>query len=196
MRVQTELKLMEGAVVAPLDPDISIPPPTRVPGEASNGRLLIPDRMTRSRTTFDSSRQAADDGYRERTSMNQTFYPNPPERKTMLSYEANYHGAFGGPVQFDGRSKTRVGPANREKNARFEELRKADGDASSAQKMVSANNFYKLYTTRPRTVPPTLSGTYDRLGLPLGVDFGTVVPRHKPGHDVRLLETTAMASWK
>ena len=59
-----------------------IAPPTREPGVPSNGRLLIPDRMTRSRTTNDSSRQGADDGYREYTSMNQTFYNLPEDRRT------------------------------------------------------------------------------------------------------------------
>ena len=92
-----QLELMKGAVVAPLDPDLSIAPPTRVPGEASNGRLMIPDRMTRSRTTFNSSRQAADDGYRERTSMNQTFYAKIEDRvRVPISTEANYHGTCRG----------------------------------------------------------------------------------------------------
>ena len=56
---------MEGAVVRPFEPDVSIAPPTRVPGVPSDGKLCIPDRSRRSRATFDSSRQAADDGFRE-----------------------------------------------------------------------------------------------------------------------------------
>lgn len=116
-----KLELMKGAVVAPLDPDISIAPPTRVPGASSDGKLLIPDRMTRSRYSFDSSRQGADDGFREYTSMNQTFYTNIEDRtKCPISIEPNFHGTWGGPVQIDGRTKVRVGPYNRSKNVQYE----------------------------------------------------------------------------
>ena len=73
-----EPKLMEGAVINAREPDISIAPPTRVPNASSSGKLLLLDRMRRSRATFDSSRQAADDGYRERTSINQTFIVSRP----------------------------------------------------------------------------------------------------------------------
>ena len=105
-----KLALMEGAVVAPLDPDLSIAPPTRVPGMASNGKLEMPHRMTRSRTTNDSSRQGANDGYLEYTSMNQTFYTLPEDRPTCpISIEPNFHGTWGGPVQIDGRTKSRKG---------------------------------------------------------------------------------------
>ena len=37
-----KLSLMGGAVVAPLDPDLSIAPPTRVPGVASSGHGRLP----------------------------------------------------------------------------------------------------------------------------------------------------------
>ena len=126
-----KLELMKGAVVAPLDPDLSIAPPTRVPGVPSDGRLLIPDRMTRSRTTNDSSRQGADDGYREYTSMNQTFFKMPEDRTTCpISLEPNFHGTWGGPIQYDGRTKLRVGPNNRSKNVQMETAMLQDGCAS------------------------------------------------------------------
>jgi len=193
-----QLELMKGAVVAPLDPDLSIAPPTRVPGEASNGRLMIPDRMTRSRTTFNSSRQAADDGYRERTSMNQTFYAKIEDRvRVPISTEANYHGTWGGVIQYDGRSKTRVGPENREKNERFEAPRKQDGDDTIAKKMVNADNYHRLVTMgQPR---PELNAATMRLAWterPYPVEFGTILPRHKLGENARMLESTAMTSWR
>lgn len=193
-----QLELMKGAVVAPLDPDLSIAPPTRVPGVASDGRLLIPDRMTRSRTTFNSSRQAADDGYRERTSMNQTFHAPIAERVHVpISTEPNYHGTWGGSIQFDGRSKTRVGPHNREKNERFEALRKQDGDDTAARKMINGDNFHRLVTMgapRPELTAKTMRLAWTERPHP--VEFGTILPRHKPGENARMLETTAMASWQ
>lgn len=179
------LSLMEGAVVAPLDPDLSIAPPTRIPGVASDGKLLIPDRMTRSRTTNDSSRQGADDGYREYTSMNQTFYTLPEDRATCpISVEPNFHGTWGGPVQLDGRSKTRVGPANRSKNVQFEEGGLADGEQKIAKKLINLETFHSYaMETRP-TAGPTHGG------------FGSILPRHLPSASERMLESTAMASWR
>ena len=46
--------MMEGAVLRPEEPDLSIPPPTREPGVASDGKLVMPHRSYRSRTTNDS----------------------------------------------------------------------------------------------------------------------------------------------
>ena len=84
--------------------------------------------MTRSVTTNDSSRQGADDGYREYTSINQTFYTLPEDRpRCPISTEANFHGTWGGPVQVDGRTKTRVGPYNRSKNVQCEPPLVPDG---------------------------------------------------------------------
>ena len=134
---KVRLSLMEGAVVAPLDPDLSIAPPTRVPGAKSDGRLLIPDRMTRSRTTNDSSRQGADDGFREYTSMNQTFYTG----------------------------------------------QLPDGEEKVAKKLISLDTFHYALDERP-TAGPTNGG------------FGSILPRHLPSHSERMLETTAMASWR
>jgi hypothetical protein len=179
-----KLSLMDGAVIAPLDPDISIAPPTRVPGAQSSGKLLIPDRMTRSRTTNDSSRQGADDGYREYTSMNQTFYTLPDERpKCPISIEANYHGTWGGPVQFDGRTKTRVGPHNRSKNVQFESALVPDGEQKSAKKMIGEST-YRAHALVDRST-----------GLHTGGGFGSILPRHPPNVSERMLVSTAMASW-
>jgi len=177
--------MMKGAVVAPLDPDISIAPPTRMPGVPSNGKLLIPDRMTRSRTTNDSSRQGADDGFREYTSMNQTFYTMPEDRTACpISIEPNFHGTFGGPVQFDGRTKTRVGPANRSKNDQYEQAVLPDGEAKSAKKLINMSTFSNGIADRPS------AGSTVRGG------FGSVLPRHPESHSQRMLESTAMASWQ
>jgi len=180
-----KLSLMEGAIVAPLDPDLSIAPPTRVPGVPSNGRLLIPDRMTRSRTTNDSSRQGADDGFREYTSMNQTFYTRPEDRTTCpISIEPNFHGTWGGPVQFDGRSKTRVGPFNRSKNVQHEQGGLPDGEMKMSKKMINLETFhYAMDATRPVA------------GITTG-GFGSILPRHSTSHSERMLESTSMASWK
>lgn len=178
-----ELDMMGGAVIAPLDPDISIAPPTRVPGAKSDGKLMIPDRMTRSRTTQDSSRQGADDGYVERTSIMQTFYPPIAERNPVpICHEANYHGTWGGPIQFDGRSKTRVGPENRSKNVQFEQSLLADGEQKMAKKMINLSTFRHAMLDRP-TTEPTDGG------------FGSILPRHQASASERMLTSTAMASW-
>jgi len=176
--------LMEGSVVAPLDPDLSIAPPTREPGVPSNGRLIIPDRMRRSRTTNDSSRQGADDGFRETTSMMQTFFQPPEERTTCpISIEPNYHGTWGGPVQYDGHTKTRVGPFDRSKNVQYEQALLADGEKKVAKKLVTLETFAHALAERPSSGPMTGG-------------FGSILPRHPPGAHERMLETTAMASWK
>ena len=178
-----KLSLMGGAVVAPLDPDLSIAPPTRVPGVASNGRLLIPDRMTRSRTTNDSSRQGADDGFREYTSMNQTFYQPIAERTSCpISSEPNFHGTWGGPVQYDGRTKTRVGPFNRSKNEQFEQGPQADSEATIAKRLVAADTF-------------AMAQVAPRPSRALESTFNPAVPRHPANHSQRMLESTAMGSY-
>jgi len=183
-----KLELMKGAVVRPEEPDISIAPPTREPGMSSNGRLEMPHRMTRSRTTNDSSRQGADDGFREYTSMNQTFFLPPEQRKVCpISIEPYFHGTWGGPVQHDGRTKTRVGPFNRSKNQQLEQERLPDGEEKVAFKLISADTFnYALEprVTGPRVTEPRMTGS-----------FGEVLPRHPAGHAARMLTTTAMASW-
>mmetsp|Transcript_54755 Transcript_54755/g.96631 ORF Transcript_54755/g.96631 Transcript_54755/m.96631 type:complete len:124 (+) Transcript_54755:85-456(+) len=74
------LPLMADATVRPFETDISIAPDIRIPGKASNGRLVIPERKRTSRATNDSSRQGADDGFREYKSMMQTFFPPMEER--------------------------------------------------------------------------------------------------------------------
>jgi len=178
-----KLSLMKGAVVRPEEPDISIAPATREPGIASTGKLEMPHRMTRSRTTNDSSRQGADDGYREYTSMSQTFFLPPEQRVTCpISIEPYFHGTWGGPVQHDGRTKTRVGPFNRSKNQQFEQERLPDGEEKVAFKLISADTFN--YALEPRVLPGTTTG-----------GFGSVLPRHPDGHAARMLTSTAMASW-
>ena len=180
---RVKLALMEGAVVAPLDPDLSIAPPTRVPGVPSNGKLLIPDRMTRSRTTNDSSRQGADDGFREYTSMNQTFYNEIADRtKCPISTEPNFHGTWGGPIQHDGRTKTRVGPENRSKNVQFEPNLIADGEQKMAKKLINLSTFKHSLADRP------LPGNTDG-------GFGSVLPKHPSDISQRMFESTARASY-
>jgi len=180
-----KLSLMEGSVVRPVESDISIAPPTRDPGVASNGHLEMPHRMTRSRTTNDSSRQGADDGFREYTSMNQTFYAQPEIRTVCpISIEPNFHGTWGGPVQEDGRTKTRVGPANREKNVQYEQAVLADGEPKASKKLISMATFS--------------NSLYDRhsSGSTIQGGFGSVLPRHPVSNSARMLESTAMASWR
>ena len=54
---RVHLPLMDAAVVRQFEPSISIAPPTREPGKASSGVLVMPERKRNSRTTNDSSRQ-------------------------------------------------------------------------------------------------------------------------------------------
>ena len=130
--------------------------------------------------------------------MNQTMYPPIEKRvRVPISTEANYHGTWGGVIQVDGRSKTRVGPENREKNERYEAPRKQDGDATYAKKMINADNFHRLVAQRP----PRPELTRETMTIawterPYPVEFGTIVPRHPKEASERMLESTAMASWR
>lgn len=185
------LDVMKGAVVRVEDPDISIAPPTRVAVDAwgnplkSDGTLQLCLRARRSRTTFDSSRLNADDGYREYMSMNQTFYQPIEDRTTCpMSVEPYYHGTWGGPVQHDGRSKTRTGPFNRSKNEQLEQGPIADSEMSAAKKMITIDTFSDAMASRP---PPK--------GPNVGSGFGTVLPRHSADYGSRMLTSTAMDSW-
>lgn len=91
---RVHLPLMEGAVVRPLEPAISIAPPTREPGKPSNGVLMMPERKKNSRATNNSERQGADDGFREYTSMTQTFFTPVEERNPCpVATDAYFHGA-------------------------------------------------------------------------------------------------------
>lgn len=162
------IPLMEGAVVRPFEPDVSIAPPTRVPGVPSDGKLCIPDRSRRSRATFDSSRQAADDGFREYQSTVLADFPPMEER---------------GYAQVDDLSKTRSGPATREKNAMHEQARKTDGEAKLAKKMLTEANFGHTFEPRPS------SGTGK-------VGFGSVVPRYATNAPEREFISTAMQSFR
>lgn len=84
-----------------MEPDLSA-------SDSGNG-LACCERIARSPTMLDSTRTFADDGVREYKSMNQTMTPPVEERpQCPISDEPNYHGTFGGPVQFDDTQKTRV----------------------------------------------------------------------------------------
>jgi hypothetical protein len=186
-----ELELMKGAYLRPADPDISIAPPTRVALDPwgnplkSDGVLQMCLRSYRGRTMLDSSRLNADDGYREYQSLNQTFYIPPEDRNTCpCGTEPYFHGTWGGPVQFDGRTKTRTGPYNRSKNATYEQGPLADGEHTVAKKLLTIDTFAHALASRPVPGPQTGSG------------FGTVLPRHPEDHGARILTSTAMASWK
>lgn len=182
---RVHLPLMESASVRTVEPDISIPPDSREPGKASNGQLLMPERKRNSMTTNDSSRQGADDGFREYKSMSQTFMPPVEERVVCpISSEAYFHGTWGGPVQMDGRSKDRIGPLNRHKNEQREAARMADGEASATTKLVGIETFEHAFVERSST------------GTTQTTPFGSVVPHHPPSHNERVLESTAMASWR
>jgi len=182
---RVHLPLMEGAVVRPLEPAISIAPPTREPGKPSNGMLLMPERKLNSRTTNNSERQGADDGFREYTSMTATFFKPVEERNPYpVAEDAYFHGTWGGPVQIDGRTKTRSGVSNRSKNTEYEQAPLADGEESATTKMISAATFENSFAARPS------SGTMQKTA------FGSVVPRHPPSHSERMLESTAMASYR
>ena len=109
------MPLMEGAQVRPEETDISIAPPTRDRGKASDGRLVMPHRSMRSRATQDSSRFVTDDGYRVTLSTHLNDYTPIGERV--------------GAVQVDDLSKTRTGGSMREKNSQLEPNRVQDGEA-------------------------------------------------------------------
>jgi hypothetical protein len=57
-----------------------------------------------------------------------------------------------------------------------------DGEAKLAKKMVSVETYNHASQNRPSS---NTSG-----------GFGSVVPRHLPTHAERMLESTAMASWR
>eukprot|EP00320_Phaeocystis_rex_P006604 CAMPEP_0119096568 /NCGR_PEP_ID=MMETSP1178-20130426/173283_1 /TAXON_ID=33656 /ORGANISM="unid sp, Strain CCMP2000" /LENGTH=244 /DNA_ID=CAMNT_0007080457 /DNA_START=18 /DNA_END=752 /DNA_ORIENTATION=+ len=159
---------MEGAYLRPEDPDLSIAPPTRDPGVPSDGKLVMPHRSYRSRVTNDSSRQGADDGFREYASISGTDYC-PIEQR--------------GNAQTDDLRKTRsatVQPlattarvANREKNAMLEQFRISDGEAKMVQKMLgtyhTSKATFETHASRPRP---------SREAVPGKVGYGCTVPRH------------------
>ena len=102
--------MMKGSVLREQEPDV-------VPVAFDPTQISQLDRMRRSRVGLDSNRQGVDDGYLERQSMNQSFYPPFADRPhPPLCYEPGYHGTWGGPIQKDGHSKTRYSAENRNKN--------------------------------------------------------------------------------
>ena len=157
------IPMMEGAYLRPEDPDLSIAPPTRDPGVASDGVLVMPHRSYRSRVTNDSSRQAADDGFREYNSINRSDFC-PIEQR--------------GPAQTDDLRKTRsatVHPhattakiANREKNAVCELQRIADGEGKMTKKLLCGSNFAQSFEPRPSSE-----------AVPGKTGYGCAVPRHR-----------------
>ena len=141
------MPLMEGAQVRPEETDISIAPPTRDRGKASDGRLVMPHRSMRSRATQDSSRFVTDDGYRVTLSTHLNDYTPIGERV--------------GAVQVDDLSKTRTGVSMREKNSQLEPNRVQDGEAKMAKKMLNAATIAHLAVPRPSegTGKPGYGGT-------------------------------------
>lgn len=170
--------LMAGAKTCDFDPDLSI-------ARSNEGKLTCPERLARSRITNNSSRQGADDGFREYVSMNSTFMPGVKERPAQpVSSDASYHSTWGGPIQHDGRSKTRFSAETRSKNVQREQGLHADGDASQTKKMIAA-------ATRLHTAVPRPSANSHRTG-----EFGSVVPQRAPSYDDadRLQTTSQLAS--
>ena len=160
---------MEGAYLRPEDPDLSIAPNYRNPDVAADGTLVMPHRSWRSRTTNDSSRQGADDGFRIYSSVSGDDYCAMEKR---------------GNAQTDDLRKTRsatVQPlastarlANREKNAMHEQFRLGDGEAKMAQKMLAE------YTTgAPRFEVHASAPRYSREAVPGKVGYGCAVPRYR-----------------
>ena len=161
--------LMAGAEVRPLESDVSIAPPTRDPYLPSTGQLVIPTRHRRSKLTNDSSRQGADDGYREYKSMTDTFFPPMVDRPAVpIATERNVHGTWGGPLQIDGRTKKRNSATNREKNDQEERDLDAPSDRASGQRMLAP------HTMRHAFVPRETVGAHTRGG------FGSTLPRNPP----------------
>ena len=113
---------MEGAYLRPEDPDLSIAPDYRNPEVPADGRLVMPHRSWRSRTTFDSSRQGADDGFRIYSSLSGDDYcPIEKRGNSQLDDLRKTRSATTAPMATTARI------ANREKNAMFEQSRICDG---------------------------------------------------------------------
>ena len=114
---------MEGAYLRPEDPDLSIAPDYRNPEVPADGRLVMPHRSWRSRTTFDSSRQGADDGFRIYSSLSGDDYcPIEKRGNSQLDDLRKTRSATTAPMATTARI------ANREKNAMFEQSRICDGE--------------------------------------------------------------------
>ena len=114
---------MEGAYLRPEDPDLSIAPDYRNPEVPADGRLVMPHRSWRSRTTFDSSRQGADDGFRIYSSLSGDDYcPIEKRGNSQLDDLRKTRSATVQPMATTARI------ANREKNAMFEQARICDGE--------------------------------------------------------------------
>ena len=112
---------MEGAYLRPEDPDLSIAPDYRNPEVPADGRLVMPHRSWRSRTTFDSSRQGADDGFRIYSSLSGDDYcPIEKRGNSQLDDLRKTRSATTAPMATTARI------ANREKNAMFEQSRICD----------------------------------------------------------------------
>ena len=114
---------MEGAYLRPEDPDLSIAPDYRNPTIPADGTLVMPHRSWRSRTTNDSSRQGADDGYRIYTSLSGDDYcPIEKRGNSQMDDLRKTRSATVQPMA----STARI--ANREKNAMYEQFRICDGE--------------------------------------------------------------------
>ena len=164
-------ELMAGARTRPAEPEVSIAPATRDPYQASTGRLIMPDRLRRSVLTNDSSRQGADDGFREYEPMTSTFFKPIDERPVCpISKEPNYHGTYGGPVQVDGREKTRLSAANRSKNSEEEPAVSAECDRTVSKKLLTPANLADHTFVARETMS---AAAYSKRG-----GFGATLPRN------------------
>ena len=171
---------MEGAYLRPEDPDLSIAPNYRDPTIPADGTLCMPHRSWRSRTTNESSRQGADDGFQIYNAVSSEDYCAIEKR---------------GSSQTDDLCKTRsatVQPqattariANREKNAMYEPNRYADGEAKMAQKMLGAYHTAKAsFETHAGEPRPSREAVPGKFG------FGCTVPRHREVYKNDFLTTS------
>jgi len=160
---------MEGAYLRPEDPDLSIAPDYRNPTIPADGTLVMPHRSWRSRTTNDSSRQGADDGFRIYNSLSGDDYcPIEKRGNSQVDDLRKTRSATVQPMA----STARI--ANREKNAMYEQFRICDGEAKMAQKMLGAYHTaeatFEMHASKPRP---------SREALPGKIGYGCTVPRHR-----------------
>jgi len=205
------LNIMNGAYRRALDDDndevwppiempISTAPPTRDAVYASNFALEGTIRMARSRvalaservihgdpsTTLQANTRDASGRFKEYSSINHTFMPALVQRPNQpICYDAYYHSTWGGPIQYDGRSKTRFSSENLQKIAQRQPAMIPDGDFASSQKLISGKTLHHIFSERP-------SETSHMTG-----DFGCVVPHNPPPaitETDRLMTTSRSAS--
>jgi len=166
--------LPESSYVREMEPDLS--------ATGSGAGLECCERIARSPKMLDSTRTFSDDGMNEKSTMNQTFHQPIEERPHCpIQDEPNYHGTFGGPVQFDDTGKTRTSSCNRRKNTQEEIAPMPPGDARAAQTLV-AHETLKYAMKVPQSA--CIGG------------FGSIVPRNPPPEKESLeMLSTSRASY-